>query len=1174
MVDSRNLNQNQDKVKVKQKNRRGLRRNKTTKFKTNLSFYGVNAAGILSKLPSFNNVLESLKPTVFFIEETKLKKQGNIKTEQTKNYQIFELNRKEKHGGGLAIGALDGVNPVWIREGSDEVEILVVEISVNHLKIRCICGYGPQEGDSIDRKEKFWAKLEYEVQDACINEACILIQMDGNLWGGPELVRDDPNSCNGNGKLFKQFLINNPQLTVVNNLELCEGSITRSRKTVKKYEKSILDFFIVCEKLKQYVTKMIIDEEKQYTLSRYSKSGVKVDTDHNPLIMYLDIQFCAKKPGRVEYFNFKNKECQQMFFQETNFTLEFENCFDGDEGVKAKGKTWFKKLNNCFYKSFKKIRFTGKTKETNLTKLFDKRRELVQKMKKCDEDGKEEVEEELNAVDEEIGELVAEENKDKVVENFKEFASADGLLNIHGMWKVKRKICPKNRESLPLAKKDFDGKLITSQNKLKSIYLETFIHRLRSRPMKDELNWLRELKEELCSERIKLSKLTKTKSWNLADLEKVLRSLKNNKCRDPHGVINEIFKPGVIGEKLKISLLTLLNNVKSEISIPEFMEWVNIVSIYKGKGEKADLKNDRGIFTVNLVRTILMKLIYQDKYPVVDESMSDSQIGARKKKNIRNHIFVLNGIINEAIQTKGKAIDVLIYDYRQCFDALWLDECINDLYDAGVKDDELALIYEANKVNRVAVKTPFGLTSRETVNKIVLQGEVFGPLQCSVTVDTFGKECLSEDKLLYNYKDVKVPALAMVDDLACISNSGVDSVEMNAFINTKTNIKKLQFGSDKCHQLHIGNKEHIQPDLFIDNWEVTKISETNTGVSNLTDTNSGEIRVEVAEKDTYLGDIITNDGKHTKNILARKSKGMGVVDQISTILEEICFGPYQLEVALSLRNAMLLNGILTNSEAWYGLTVQDISNLEQVDEMLLRKILEAPFSTPKCMLYLETGVKPIRYTIKMRRLMFLQYLLQEDPNSMISQFFHAQDRNPSKNDWAITARQNLEELSLNLTYDDIRKLSKLQFHAKLSKAMSKLAFEYLIKEKNKAGEGGKTSHIQFSELNIQKYLLPHETSVKMSKFIFHARSRMLNVKNNFKNRKYPDMFCPVCCDPESTDSQQHILVCSDLDEADLVSTGSSFCYDYLFSNDVKKQVAVATILEKRFAKRRTLLRET
>jgi hypothetical protein len=45
-------------------------------------------------------------------------------------------------------------------------------------------------------------------------------------------------------------------------------------------------------------------------------------------------------------------------------------------------------------------------------------------------------------------------------------------------------------------------------------------------------------------------------------------------------------------------------------------------------------------------------------------------------------------------------------------------------------------------------------------------------------------------------------------------------------------------------------------------------------------------------------------------------------------------------------------------------------------------------------------------------------------------------------------------------------------------------------------------------------------------------------------------------------------------EADLVSTGSRLYYDDLFSSDVKKQVAVATLLEKRFLKRRTLLKET
>ena len=95
-----------------------------------------------------------------------------------------------------------------------------------------------------------------------------------------------------------------------------------------------------------------------------------------------------------------------------------------------------------------------------------------------------------------------------------------------------------------------------------------------------------------------------------------------------------------------------------------------------------------------------------------------------------------------------------------------------------------------NNEVKVAVKTPFGLTDGKTVKEIVIQGETFGPLCCSVRVDSFGKECIQQKKLLYQYKgEVGVPPLAMVDDLVCISVCGLKSVKMNAFINSRTNIK-------------------------------------------------------------------------------------------------------------------------------------------------------------------------------------------------------------------------------------------------------------------------------------------------------------------------------------------------------------------------------------------------
>ena len=75
----------------------------------------------------------------------------------------------------------------------------------------------------------------------------------------------------------------------------------------------------------------------------------------------------------------------------------------------------------------------------------------------------------------------------------------------------------------------------------------------------------------------------------------------------------------------------------------------------------------------------------------------------------------------------------------------------------------------------------------------------------SVTIDTFGKECLAEQKYLYSYKGlVGVTPLSMVDDIACISVCELETVQMNGFINAKTNVKKLRFGEQKCHIMHIG----------------------------------------------------------------------------------------------------------------------------------------------------------------------------------------------------------------------------------------------------------------------------------------------------------------------------------------------------------------------------------
>ena len=109
-------------------------------------------------------------------------------------------------------------------------------------------------------------------------------------------------------------------------------------------------------------------------------------------------------------------------------------------------------------------------------------------------------------------------------------------------------------------------------------------------------------------------------------------------------------------------------------------------------------------------------------------------------------------------------------------------------------------------------------------------------------------------------------------------------------------LKKLRFhvadkhtGKSKCHKMHIGKKNTFCPTLKIHGTHMQEVTE-----------------------DKYLGDVLSADGKNTKNISERISKGLGIISQIFNLLENISFGSHVFEIAALLRNSMLINGILTN----------------------------------------------------------------------------------------------------------------------------------------------------------------------------------------------------------------------------------------------------------------------
>ena len=555
-------------------------------------------------------------------------------------------------------------------------------------------------------------------------------------------------------------------------------------------------------------------------------------------------------------------------------------------------------------------------------------------------------------------------------------------------------------------------------------------------------------------------------------------------------------------------------------------------------------------------------MLLDDEYKTIDNYMSDSNVGGRKDRGIRDDLFVVNGIIQEHCTSQAKPVTIQIFDYKTCFDSLWQDKVINELYDAGVQDDKLALLPKINETNIVKVKTPAGLSDAINVEKTICQGDPWGSMECGIIVDGFGKESLKPEMEPYQYRGtVPVPLLGMVDDILYITESGYKACRANAFINAKTVLKRLQFGTEKCQLMYVGKniQEHKKIELYVDGWKMQEVQDELTGDLMCKETFDGEHELDVSNVEKYLGQILSNDGSNVKNVASRSGKGSGMVNTIESIISNVPGGKFHFEIAVIMRNAYLISSMLSCSETWYNVTENDLRKLEQVDESLMRKIFNFSSQVTSEILSLELGLLPVRYIIMLRRIIYFQQILkQKSKNSLIYQFLSAQMQNPKRNDWYIQVQKDLEVLDITENIQNIETMSKEKYKTICKTQVKKKAFIYLINKKN---SHEKVGDIQYKQLKISEYLGANNLmlSVIDRQFLFHCRVSDIDARAN-RTWKYQEIYCISCKDRNTIETGKHILECSVLNnQNDKISYIPT--YNELYSNNIQDQAYTSTTIK-------------
>jgi len=265
----------------------------------------------------------------------------------------------------------------------------------------------------------------------------------------------------------------------------------------------------------------------------------------------------------------------------------------------------------------------------------------------------------------------------------------------------------------------------------------------------------------------------------------------------------------------------------------------------------------------------------------------------------------------------------------------------------------------------------------------------------------------------------------------------------------------------------------------------------------------------------YLGFVISSKGDNMAHIRTIKNKSIGLIRKICSKLESLNLRNYFFECSLILMNVILRGTILYAADMFYNLKENELRNIERIEENFMRKILKTTKGCPITSLYLVFGQTPARFEILKMRLLFLKYILEQAPESLISKMLKLQLEKPTRGDWASSCLKDIENINLKLTFEQIKSMKKEKYKSMVKEKVNEAALKYLL---NKQGKKGR--EIKYPYLEMANYLLPYnKQTIEEKREMFAVKNAMVNITANFTSKS------ETKCDCGLRENMKHIYEC-------------------------------------------------
>ena len=685
----------------------------------------------------------------------------------------------------------------------------------------------------------------------------------------------------------------------------------------------------------------------------------------------------------------------------------------------------------------------------------------------------------------------------------------DRLINEGGtksrmFWKIRKQLLNANK---PM---EYDviteeGNILKDEQEAKEYIAKYFENLYCARPAKPEAISLTESMIDQVKSWEETTNKQKASPVTNQELDAAIKSLKRGKSCGEDEIPNEIFLEA--NNATKGVFIQAFNDILQTKSIPVQWQLGTITKLYKGKGTKGKCSNERGITVSSNAGKLLERII--NNRAMKDIEISDAQAGGRKKRATTDHLLILKDVIRQH-KRRRKPLYLTFLDVTKAYDKAWLDGLLYNIYKRGVQGPTWNMIRKFNQNLKAVIKTRYGNTRPITIKDSIRQGGVLSVMMYSAMMDEIATRIEKENKGVPNEKhNRKIGCLLWMDDAVLISDNPEEAQEILNITNQVANKYHLEFGPEKSKVMVFNNKTPIQLKL-------------------------GDHVLEETTSYKYLGEVINNKNTLDDQIKEMNRKAEAALQTILSIAGDQALRNIQMKTIWKLVETCIVPVITYGGETWR-VTKKVTTETNRLLDNILKRILMTPITTPREPLYMETGLWDIKHTTIYNRMNMLKRI-QRYGNQLIETSLERAE----PDQWMTETKKITELLDIDGTQPENLRTSELK--KKINEMFKKCTNE------NSTGK----SKVTFLRTNGGMWepgkrptYIENLTRIQTS-MIFKARTRMLDIKDNFRG-KYKDNLCRGC--NATIETQAHALYeCTAIHKEETTKV----TMDDIFTEDMEK----------------------